>query len=155
MIFVSFGTQPHNFKALCQIVNEIDSTYKVIVQLGESENTITRTNTKVFKYSDQYNKYVDECDILITHGGVGSIMDGLERQKKIITIARLSKYQEHIDDHQLEVTNKLASENYCLKYERGCNINDVITQTLNTDFVSYESNTQNFCNELSKIILED
>jgi len=41
--------------------------------------------------------------MVICQAGVGSIMLGLRKHKKIISIARLSRFDEHVDDHQLEI----------------------------------------------------
>lgn len=152
MIFVSYGTQPHNFNRLSQIVNDIDDTYTLRVQLGESQNTIKRPRTIVEKYTESFDELVKSCDILITHGGVGSIMSGLKIGKKVIVVPRLKDYGEHIDNHQLEVTNKLASGGYIYKFEGDEDINQVIKTVLTTNFKEYQSNTSSFVADLEKII---
>lgn len=155
MIFVTYGTQPHDFKYLGQVVNEIDSSLEVNVQIGESENNIKRLNTNIFKYTPDFDQYIEDCDILITHGGVGSIMSGLKRQKKVIAISRLAKYGEHVDDHQLEVTSKLAAQNYIYHMDREENINQVIEKVMNSSFETYQSNTVNFVRNIETILRGD
>ena len=41
-------------------------------------------------------------------------MDGLKRGKKIIAIPRLAKYQEHTNDHQLQIAEEFEKEGYLL-----------------------------------------
>ncbi len=153
MIFVTYGTQPHNFEYLTTVVNQINQDYQLVAQIGESTNNITRPNTTVFNYSDDFSQYVADCDILITHGGVGSIMAGLKQAKKVIVVARLAEYNEHIDDHQLEVTNKLASAGYVYQLQRDQDINQVIQEVFNTEFKPYKSNTINFVSKIEDILL--
>ena len=56
---------------------------------------------------DKFSELISQCDILITHGGVGSILTGLNNNKKVIAAPRLKKYNEHQNDHQLEIIEKL------------------------------------------------
>ncbi|WOO87398.1 glycosyltransferase [Mollicutes bacterium LVI A0039] len=153
MIFVTYGTQPHNFEYLGTVVNAIDSKYQVSVQIGESQNNITRAATSVADYLDNFDQIVEQSDIIITHGGVGSIMAGLKLGKKVIAVSRLAKYGEHVDDHQLEVTTKLASQGHIYHLERDQDINNVLAEVLATEFKPYASNTKNFVENIEKILL--
>ncbi len=155
MIFVSLGTQPHEFKYMVDVVNRIETDDKIVVQIGETKNTINKTNVEVFKYSNDFEKYVKDCEVYITHGGVGSVMLGLKYNKKVITIARLKEYNEHIDNHQLEITTKLHNQKYLCHMKRTENINDIIKAVKCTTFKKYKSNTQNFVSNLNKILMED
>lgn len=155
MIFIMYGTQPHNFKFMGDLVNQIDDKYQVQVQLGESENNITRANTQVDRYLDNFDQIVSNSEIIITHGGVGSIMSGLLKGKKVIAISRLAAFGEHVDDHQLEVTTKLANDQYIYQLQRDEDINQVIEQVINTEFKIYQSNTINFVNNIEKILRSD
>ncbi len=153
MIFVTYGTQPHNFEFLTTVVNQINSEYQVVAQIGESTNSINRPNTMVFDYSDDFSQYVADCDILITHGGVGSIMAGLKQGKKVIVVARLAAANEHIDDHQLEVTNKLAVAGYVYQLNRDQDINQVLAEVSNATLKPYKSNTVHFVSKIEDILL--
>ena len=65
---------------------------------------------------DEFDKLIKECDILITHGGVGNILTGLKYNKKIIAAARLEKYGEHTNDHQLQIVNNFYEKGYFTPY---------------------------------------
>lgn len=154
MIFITYGTQPHDFRYLSTLVNQIDSKYQVAVQLGESKNIITRKNTEVYDYTDQFDKYVSECDILITHAGVGSIMTGLKSHKKVIVVPRLEEFAEHVDSHQLEVASKLSKNGHVYKFTRGGDINKAIEEVYENYYIPYESNTRKFVENIETILLE-
>ena len=55
-----------------------------------------------------------ECDIVICHGASGSIMKALNLKKKVIAVARLRKYKEHINDHQIQNNEAFSSHHYVL-----------------------------------------
>ncbi len=153
MIFVTYGTQPHNFKYMTYLVNHIDPKHQVIVQYGESKNQINRQNTIAFDYSEQYLEYFDKADIIITHGGVGSIMNGLRNAKKVIVVPRLAEFEEHVDNHQLEVSTKLADGGHIYLMDRSQDINDILYIVEKKDFIKYESNTDHFVENIEKLLL--
>ena len=107
MIFVTLGTQDKSFERLLEAIDKAiikkQITEEVIVQAGYTK--YESSNMKILNTipKDEFLKLMDECTLLITHGGVGSIFDGLKKNKKVIACPRLSKYNEHTNDHQLEV----------------------------------------------------
>lgn len=118
MILVTLGTQDKSFeRLLVEIERLIDQKVirgKVIVQAGYTNYSSNKMEIFDYLPKDEFEKLIHQARILITHGGVGSIFDGLARNKKIIAVPRLSKYMEHTNDHQLQVIEKLGSEGYIL-----------------------------------------
>ncbi len=118
MILVTLGTQDKSFdRLLIEIERLIDQKVireEVIVQAGYT--VYSSEKMKIFDYlpKDEFEELIGKCSCLITHGGVGSIFDGLSRGKKIIAVPRLSKYKEHANDHQIQVIEELGKENYIL-----------------------------------------
>ena len=118
MILVTLGTQDKSFERLLseieRLMNQGVIREKVVVQAGYT--TYSSDKMEIFDYlpKDKFEKLIQQSRILITHGGVGTILDGLSRNKKIIAVPRLSKYMEHTNDHQLQVVEKLGSEGYIL-----------------------------------------
>ena len=118
MILVTLGTQDKSFerllKALDNLIDKKIIQEEVVVQAGYTN--YESKNMKVFSYlpKEEFEKLIEECDLLITHAGVGSIMAGLKRKKKIIAIPRLAKYQEHTNDHQLQIAEEFEKEGYLL-----------------------------------------
>ena len=52
--------------------------------------------------------------MIITHGGVGSIITAIEQGKKVIAVPRLKKYKEHVNDHQLDIINSFNDAGYII-----------------------------------------
>lgn len=119
MILVVVGTQKFQFNRLLEKVDELikDGTIKekVVAQTGYSTYQPQRYSAFDFLDEKQFSKYVQECDILITHGGLGSILNGIKAKKKVIVVSRLKKYDEHVDNHQCEIAGAFAELGYvCL-----------------------------------------
>ncbi len=48
--------------------------------------------------------------MIVTHGGIGSIITPLKMGKPVIVVPRLKKLNEHNDDHQLQITQELERQ---------------------------------------------
>lgn len=118
MILVTLGTQDKSFeRLLIALEKQIEDGLideEIIVQSG-----YTKFNSKFMKLipylsQDQLDQYRKDASLIITHGGVGSILDGCKIDKKIIGVARLKKYKEHINDHQVEICERFSADGYIL-----------------------------------------
>lgn len=107
MILVLLGTQNNSFYRLLEkiqkCINEGIIKEEVIVQAGT-----TKFESKDMQIFDmiELNKLKElekEANFIITHGGVGSIIDCIKQEKKVIAVPRLHKYDEHVNDHQLQI----------------------------------------------------
>ena len=75
---------------------------------------------------DTFKAKMAEADIVISHGASGSIMGALNAGKKVIAVARLEKYGEHINDHQVGINETLASEGLVLAVREMDELGDAI-----------------------------
>ena len=95
MIFVTLGSQKFQFDRLlkeidrlceCGIIKE-----KVYAQTGESNYEPINYEYRKFMDRKEFQKYMDECETVITHGGTGAIITAIKKGKKGIAVARLDK----------------------------------------------------------------
>lgn len=118
MIFVSLGTNDKSFDRLLKKLDEEISLGnirdKVVVQSGYTKYSSDNMDIVDLMPMDMFNKNISSCDVLITHGGVGTILDGLKHGKKIIAFPRLKMYQEHVNDHQVEIIDEFYNCGYIL-----------------------------------------
>ena len=107
MILVLLGTQNNSFHRLLEeIEKNIDAgniTDRVIVQAGFTKYESNKMEIFDMIPQEELDKLIKEADLVITHGGVGSIMAAVKQGKKVIAVPRLKKYGEHVNDHQLEI----------------------------------------------------
>ena len=159
MIFVTLGTQDKSFERLLEMVDsQIESgliNEEVVVQAGFTKYESNKM--KIYDYipMDEFDKIVDNCSLLITHGGVGNIMTGMERGKKVIAIPRLKKYKEHINDHQLQIVNNFSKEGYILKAIDESEFIDSMKKIKKFNPKKFKSNKDNFINMLCQEIDSD
>lgn len=153
MILVTLGTQKQKFYRLLDAVEELNTDEKIIVQAGGSAD-YKSDKMKIFDFIsyDEMQKYIDAADLIITHGGTGSIIMPLQKNKKVIACPRLSKYEEHINDHQKEIVDVFALEGHILKYDDGDNLQEIYDKSKSFQPIPYKSNTESFIRNLVKII---
>ena len=116
MIFVCVGSRDYQFNRLIKKLDELvengDLKEEVFAQIGSSDYIPKNFKYERFLDTDVFNKYVDKCRILITHGGTGSIIGALKKGKYVIGVPRLAKYGEHIDDHQKQIIGVCTEKKY-------------------------------------------
>ena len=155
MIFVSLGTNDKSFERLLKTIDrEIELGNikdKVVVQSGYTKYFSNNMEVIDLMPMDVFNKYINDCCILITHGGVGTILDGLKKGKKIIAFPRLSKYMEHVNDHQVEIIDEFYNSGFILTGD----VDDVSSLIRKCDdFLpkAYKSNNHKFNKMISDYI---
>ncbi len=156
MIFVTLGTNDESFERLLKAIDkEIEKGIikeKVIVQAGCTK--YTSKNMEIFDLisRDEFEKYIEECDLLITHGGVGSILTGINKGKKIIAVPRLSKYKEHGNDHQLQIVDNFSKRKYILAVKDLNKLGKTIEKAKSFKPQKFVSNTNNIINMIENYI---
>ncbi|MBO5475451.1 MAG: exopolysaccharide biosynthesis protein [Bacilli bacterium] len=155
MILVTLGTQDQKFYRLLDALENSNIKDKIIVQAGGSSDYQSK-KMEIFRFIDykEMEKYIDDADLIITHGGTGSIIMPLQKGKKVIACARLEKYGEHINDHQKELVSVFAEEGYILEFNDGDDIDELIKKSKSFKPKKYVSNTENFIKNLKSIIDE-
>ena len=149
LILVSLGTQDKKFMRLLDAVQkQIDNgviNEEVVVQAGCSSN-YKSNDMKIFDLIpiEQYNELIKKCDVLICHGGVGTIINGLKNNKKIIAAARLKKYKEHTNDHQLQIIKNFSENGYIIELENFDELGMILKKINKFKPKKYKSNTSNF-----------
>jgi UDP-N-acetylglucosamine transferase subunit ALG13 len=108
MILVTTGTNAPAFDRLLRAVDELALEESVVVQHGPS--VLRPANAVCVDYVsfDRFVELVKEARVVVTHAGVGSILTTLMNGKRPVVVPRLARYAEHVDDHQLELSRRLA-----------------------------------------------
>lgn len=149
MVFVTVGTQNFNFIRLLKaveraVINGILSE-EVIAQIGKNKFESKYIKCIPFLDKDEFGKYMEEARFIISHSGTGSLISALKRNKKVIVAPRLSKYGEHIDDHQLEILEAFSKMNLIIALDRELLQMEETIQNIDQFKLSkFESNTHNF-----------
>ncbi len=118
MILVMLGTQNNSFHRLLEEIDKLIEKKvikeEVIVQAGYTK--YLSNNMKIFTLipQEKLEKYQEEANLIITHGGVGSIIGSIKKGKKVIAVPRLHKYGEHVNDHQKQIIESFDNNGYII-----------------------------------------
>ena len=112
MIFVTVGTHEQPFNRLVQKIDELKRegviTEDVMIQTGFSTYEPKYCKwSKLIPYQDMV-KNVADARIVITHGGPASFIMPLQIGKTPIVVPRQKKFDEHVNDHQVEFARNVA-----------------------------------------------
>lgn len=122
MILVMLGTQNNSFYRLLKEIDKlIDKKIikeEVVVQAGYTKYDSKNMKILDFIPREELEKLEENANYIITHGGVGSIITSLQKNKKVIAIPRLHQYGEHVNDHQKEIVNKFNKTGNIIGIER-------------------------------------
>ena len=147
MILVTLGTQNNSFHRLLEEVQKnIDNgniKEEVIVQNG-----YTKFDSKQMKLikeipQDEFNKLIDQANLVITHGGVCSIITAITKGKKVIAVPRLRKYNEHVNDHQIEIIDSFNEKGYIIGIHSVEELGKALEEAVNFKPQKYIRNTGN------------
>lgn len=122
MIFVTVGTQDKEFRRLLAEVERLIKCGKinetVVAQIGNTKFSTDLDSNKMhlieFTTPREVDTLIENASFIITHGGVATIIEGLNRGKKIIAVPRLKKYKEHVNDHQLQIIENFGNSGFII-----------------------------------------
>lgn len=158
MIFIAVGTQRFPFDRLLKTIDDQikrgQINEKVVAQIGYSKYKPKYYKAYDFLPAKQFTRYIQNCDLLITHGGVGTILKGKKYHKTVIVVPRLAKYHEHVDDHQLEIAEDFNKEKLVVLCTN-CNcLYQLVNKKDKFKLEDYTTNNVNFIKRLNGIINE-
>ena len=160
MIYVTVGTHEQPFNRLVQEIDNLKRdgviTEDVIMQTGYSTYEPKYCQwDKLIPYK-QMIKNVEDARIVITHGGPASFIMPLQIGKTPIVVPRQKKFDEHVNDHQVEFARNVAERMGTIipvedtnKLGEVIKNYDTIIANMNNKIMS---NNKVFCDDLENIV---
>ena len=146
MIFITVGSRSFQFdrllKAVDLAVENCEISDEIFGQIGSSTYKVKNYQTVDFLDRKEFNQKLNDCDIVLTHGGTGVIVNALTMGKRVVAVPRLAMYHEVVDDHQFQLVKafeKLGMVTGCYDCDR---IGEAIVAAKQKEIKPYESNTQ-------------
>lgn len=147
MIFVTLGSQKFQFDRLLQKVDALIAdgtiTDEVLAQTGHSGYSPEHFQAIPFMDRDTFAENMAKASFIITHAGTGAIIGAVKNGKKVIAVPRLSKYNEHVDDHQLQIVaqfDELGIIEPCYDVDK---LGQLYCAAQDKEYTPYQSNTAN------------
>ena len=156
MILVMLGTQNNSFHRLLEEIDRlIDKKIineKVVVQAGYTK--YSSDNMEIFGLipQEELEKYQDNANLIITHGGVGSIIGSIKKGKKVIAVPRLHEYGEHVNDHQKQIIENFDKKGYIIGIYNVSDLEQAIEKSKKFEPKKYEASNKKMLSIIENFI---
>lgn len=156
MIFVTVGTHEQSFNRLIKEIDSLVGQKKIIepvfIQIGYSTYIPHNVEYKRFLDYEEMETKIDCARVIITHGGPASFLNVLSKGKVPVVVPRLKKFNEHVNDHQMNFARQLVKKGYnILIVENIEELSEKISQI--EEFpISYHSNNGDFIAKFTHIV---
>ena len=113
MIFVTVGTHEQQFDRLVSCVDALIEAGRikeeVVIQIGFSNYEPKFCRWSKLLPHKEVRELVQNARVVITHGGPASFMMPLLEGKIPVVVPRQSRFDEHVNDHQVHFCREVAN----------------------------------------------
>jgi len=114
LIFLTVGTWHNGYdrlvEAIDQLLNNSVISEEVVGQIGYSSYKPKHMIVMDFCSPDEFISMVSKARILISHAGMGTIIEAVKQAKPIIVVPRKPELGEVDNDHQFATARQLEEE---------------------------------------------
>ena len=132
-------------KSKIEKLNEKTNEKKVSEKINKEEKNITVFN---MLKPEEMKKYIINASIVITHAGVGTIMECIEHNKDIIVLPRKEENGEHVNNHQDEIAFEMERNGLLYKVDTYEKMKEIVIELIknsnNKKENKYISNNEKF-----------
>lgn len=124
-IFAAVGTQKFPFDRLIDALDGIaeEEGFDIYIQYGNSKQPV-RCDGAAFLNAEKYREMLATADVVVVHGGVGTMRAALSIGAKVVAVPRRAAFGEHVDDHQMEIVAAFDEGGYvvpCYEFDQLAN----------------------------------
>lgn len=107
-VLVILGTERYPFtRALIKVAHALPGEVEVLYQTGNTAVPDIPGIHRQWLPSDELMRAMAEVDVVVSHGGVGTVLTALRLGKHPVVMPRLAEFGEHVDDHQSDLARVL------------------------------------------------
>ncbi|MBT3353214.1 MAG: hypothetical protein HOC91_14655 [Nitrospinaceae bacterium] len=118
MIFATVGTATQDFGRLISAMDllvghDLVKERSVFIQTGHT-NSVKPKNFEFepFLSVEKFERLMEEAEIIVCHGGSTTTIHALRLGKTPVVMPRRKKFDEHVNDHQMDLVQAMAAEGW-------------------------------------------
>lgn len=126
MILITVGTEKFQFNRLMQWVDRLitqgfldPQKEEIVIQAGACAFVPQGAQSHQVLPADQFQALFQRARLIIAHCGEGTVDLLAGADKPFILVPRSKQFEEHVDDHQVELAESLARQNIPVAYTPG------------------------------------
>ena len=102
---------------------------------------------------EDFNRYMQEAEVVVSHGGVNSIISCMEMGKPLVVCPRLHEYGEHVDNHQMEIATLMHDKFDMLICTDMTDLPELIEKAKTHNYKPWISHRQDLLNAIRDLII--
>lgn len=109
MIYVTVGTMHLDFPRLIREMDVIGAITgeRIVAQIGMSSTIPMHCDYFDFKPREEVLAIQKEARVIVSHAGIGSVIDALRVGRPVVFVPRLKRFGEHNSNHQIEIAEAM------------------------------------------------
>lgn len=133
MIFVTVGTT--DFDDLVRYMDALAPSLAepVIAQIGRG--LCRPVNCEYFRFAPSLEPYYDRARVVVAHGGLGTLIEVLQRGLKLVGVSNPDRYDRHQDD----ILRALSERRYMIWCRELAQLSEALAMVDKMTFAPYES----------------
>lgn len=116
MIFATVGSTQIPFERFIKALETLPGE-QLLVQHGPVDPPAGAARASAFMQFPEMIESMEAADVVVCHAGAGSILCALRAGHTPVVVPRLKRYEETVDDHQVEFSRALAVEKKVIAVE--------------------------------------
>jgi beta-1,4-N-acetylglucosaminyltransferase len=116
VIFATVGSTQIPFERFIRALETLPGD-QLLVQHGPVPPPAGAARANAFMQFPEMIESMEAADVVVCHAGAGSILCALRAGHTPVVVPRLKRYQETVDDHQVEFSRALAAEGKVIAVE--------------------------------------
>lgn len=132
MIFVTVGST--DFDLLVAEMDElaVQLGVDVVMQIGAGK--YVPQHASYFRFAPSLDTYYDQAELVVGHGGLGTIVETLERRKKLVCVVNPTTY----DRHQEHLLSLFEEQGYLIWCRDVRGLGQAVRRAKSTQFKRYQ-----------------
>lgn len=88
----------------------LDGSDEMVIQHGVTAPGVAGPRTRWIEHMpwERFAASIRSADVVICHAGVGTVVTAIRSGHRPVLLTRLARYGEHVDDHQLQLAERLS-----------------------------------------------
>ncbi len=104
-------------RLLARLVEVLPPAAEVLWQVGSTRIPRMPADARAQVPYAEMQQAMREADVVVTHAGVGSALAAMRAGRRAVYVPRRRRYDEHVDDHQVELARQLDRRGLVLARE--------------------------------------
>jgi len=116
VIFATVGSTQIPFRRFMRALESLPGE-RLFVQHGPVDPPPGAARANAFMQFPEMIESMEAAEVVVCHAGAGSVLCALRAGHTPVVVPRLKRYQETVDDHQVEFSRALAAEGKVIAIE--------------------------------------